>query len=85
MKKDLTTECARVWHDAYSLQGEGSILTSTYHVSDPGLYFGFGDVFIEFDDAPDVNTQQVYWHIPVFFNVSNVWDTCKKVILFKGE
>jgi len=83
LKPDLSTECAKVWHDAFSFQGESATLMSKHKVQDPGLYFAFGDVFFEFEDAPDSNTKQTYWHIPVFFNVTNLWDINQKQILFK--
>lgn len=83
LRKDLQTECAQVWYDAYVLQGEGAILTQQYHIEDPGLFFGFGEIFIEFEQAPDVGTTQVYPHIPLYFHTTNVWDPVKKTLLFQ--
>ena len=83
LKRELQTECAQVWYDAYVLQGEGAVLTQQYHVEDPGLFFGFGDVYIEFEQAPAADTSQVYPHIPLFFHTTNVWDPLKKTLLFR--
>lgn len=83
LKPDLNTECAKVWHDAFSFQGESDVLLTKYKVKDPGMYFAFGDVFFDFEDAPESDTSRTYWHIPVFFNVTNLWDTTKKQIFFK--
>lgn len=84
-EKDLTTECARVWYDAYSIQGEGDVLRTTYRVPDPGLFFGFGDVSIEFEDAPEIDCNSVFLHIPIFFNVTNVWDSSKKMVVYYNK
>jgi len=85
LKKDLTTECARVWYDAYSIQGEGDVLRTTHRVPDPGLFFGFGDVSIEFEDAPEIDCNYVFLHIPIFFNVTNVWDSSKKMVVYYNK
>jgi hypothetical protein len=85
VKEDLQTECAQVWYDAMAtLQGqEHQVLRTKYHVLDPGLFFHFGTVSIEFDQAPAVDSNKVYRHIPVFFNITNVWNPQKKETLFR--
>ena len=83
LKADLQTECAQIWYDATKIQHEHEILRQNYKVIDPGLYFNFGNVFIEFHDAPDWDNQRVYAHIPIFFNITNVWQPTKKEVLFR--
>jgi hypothetical protein len=82
-KEDLQTECARVWYDAFCLHPEYDALKCTYNVKDPGLCFGFGEVNIEFEEAPPIEKDMKYLHIPVFFNITNVWLPRQKETLFK--
>jgi hypothetical protein len=83
MKNDLKTDIVGVWYDAMALQNEFSTLQHSYKVLDPGLFFNFGNVLIEFEKAPEANNNRVYPHIPIFFNVTNVWNATKSELLFK--
>ena len=82
LQKDLQTEAARVWYDAMCLAPEYKKLTQDYKVKEPALCFNFGTVSVEFIDAPAMEADRVTFHIPVFFNVTNVWDNEKKRLKF---
>jgi hypothetical protein len=82
-KTDLQTEACKVWYDSSSLVGEHDVLRNQYKVKDPGMYFNFGNVFIEFENAPEPRTDKVYPHIPIFYNITNVWFNQEKRVLFK--
>lgn len=83
MKDDLQTEVAKVLFDAMSCQSEYSTLRTKYSVKDPGMCFGFGNILIEFEDAPPVDNVRTFDHIPVFYNITNVYMHGKKETLFK--
>jgi len=83
MKDDLQTEVAKVLFDAMSIQNEYTTLKTKYNVKDPGMCFGFGNILIEFEDAPPVDNVRAFDHIPVFYNITNVYVHGKKETLFK--
>ena len=82
LKPELQTEACKVWYDSGSIVGEYETLKNQYKVKDPGMFFNFGNVLIEFENAPEPRTDKVYSHMPVFFNVTNIWLNHEKRVFF---
>lgn len=82
LQDDLQTECAKVTYDVMKLQNEYKTLRNTFKVQDPGLYFNFAEVFIEFHNAYDLDNKRTFHYIPVFYNVTNVWKPSDKELMF---
>jgi len=83
LEKDLQTEVAQVWYHATSLCREFKLLKEKYHVADPGLCFTqMDEVYLQFCHGKSMEQNQVIRHIPVFFNVTNIWESGTKECLY---
>ena len=72
-KDNLTTEVSKIWYDVGCLENEYITLKTKYQVKDPGIFFKNGKILFEFDSAPKPATDKTFYHVPVFYNITNVW------------
>lgn len=81
-EKDLQTEPAEVWYHATSLSDEFKNIQEKYD-NDPGLCFSNTDkIFLQFLNGKSLEQDAIIMHVPVFFNVSNIWCKEKRLLMF---
>ena len=86
LKKDLKERDAQVWHDARSLCNESSEIRQEYRVVDPGLDCNNVPLLIRLVDAPPFSADRgAIIHLPVFYNVTNVWDPQAKKLKYASH
>lgn len=84
-KDHLQTDTARVWYDSIASHSVEYKTLISKGVKDPGICFShIPEVYIVFDNAPDAKEEpkRVFYHIPIFYVVLNIWDPDKKVLKF---
>jgi hypothetical protein len=86
LKKDLKDDAIQVWHDARSLCPESTQIRQEFQVKDPGLDCNNVPLFIRLVDAPPYTSERgAIIHIPVFYNVTNVWDPVAKKLRYVSK